>query len=86
MERPNFDSLPDEALVRLSLLLALGLLPFSASTLWRKVRSQDVPAPIKASANVTAWRVGDIRAWLKDPAHFTSSDNSKVSCVKRRQA
>ena len=79
MERPNFDSLPGEALIRLAVLLALGLLPFSASTLWRKVRRGAFPAPIKVSPNVTAWRVRDVRAWLADPANFASRLGSRVA-------
>jgi len=70
MERPNFDSLPGEALIRLAVLLALGLLPFSASTLWRKVRRGAFPAPIKVSPNVTAWRVRDVRKWLSAPESY----------------
>lgn len=65
--RLQFTSLPDEALVRLDVLRTWGLIPFSTSTLWRKVRSHDFPAPIKASPNVTAWRVGDVREWLSSP-------------------
>lgn len=67
----NFDSLPDSALVRQRQLLGdqksntPGLLPFSPPTLWRRVKSGDFPKPIKLNeGNVTAWRVGDVRAWL----------------------
>jgi prophage regulatory protein len=41
-----------------------GLIPFSATTLWRKVNSKEFPAPVKLSDNVTAWRVEDVRQWL----------------------
>ena len=57
----KFADLPDEALIRLHQLLALHVVPFSASTLWRQCRSKNFPLPIKVSAGVTAWRVGDIR-------------------------
>ncbi len=60
----EFTRLPDEALIRLSSLKQWGLIPFSASTLWRRCRSNDFPKPIKLSPGVTAWRVGDIRAFL----------------------
>jgi predicted DNA-binding transcriptional regulator AlpA len=40
------------------------LLPFSAATLWRLVRSGEFPAPVKLSERVTAWRVEDVRAWM----------------------
>jgi hypothetical protein len=42
-----------------------GLLPFSDTTLWRKVRAQQFPAPVKLSSRVTAWRVEDVRAWMQ---------------------
>lgn len=41
-----------------------AILPFSAATLWRKVRTGEFPKPVKISARVTAWRVEDIRAWM----------------------
>lgn len=42
-----------------------GLLPFSDTTLWRKVRAEQFPAPVKLSSRVTAWRVEDVRAWMQ---------------------
>lgn len=42
----------------------LPLIPFSAATLWRKVKAKQFPEPVKLSANVTAWRVEDVRAWI----------------------
>jgi prophage regulatory protein len=41
-------------------------LPFSAPTLWRKVKAGSFPKPIKLGENITAWRVADIDAWLKE--------------------
>ncbi|WP_240791975.1 helix-turn-helix transcriptional regulator [Rhodoferax bucti] len=37
-------------------------------TLWRKVKSESFPTPVKLSVRVTAWRCGDVRAWLKAQA------------------
>ena len=69
---PSFDELADTAYARLSQLIRDPKrpnlptpLPFSAATLWRKVRSQSFPAPTKLSDAITAWKVGDIRAWLR---------------------
>ena len=66
-----FDALPDSALLREAQLVpspkrpnATPVLPFSSSTLWRKVQNKEFPAPLKLSAGVTAWRVGDVRQWL----------------------
>ena len=72
---PNFDELPDSALVRQTQLVRdpkhptrPAVLPFSAATLWRKVREQSFPAPTKLSAAISAWRVSDVRQWLQAQA------------------
>jgi len=39
-------------------------LPFSSTTLWRKIRNGDFPAPVKLSAGITAWRLSDVNEWL----------------------
>lgn len=70
MNQYDFHQLPDDALIRLYSLLALGLVPFSASTVWRKVKQHQFPRPIKVSAQITAWRVGDIRCWLANPSGY----------------
>lgn len=41
-----------------------GLLAFSRSKLWADVKAKKFPAPIKLGG-VTAWRVEDIRAYIK---------------------
>jgi prophage regulatory protein len=68
---PSFDSLPDSAFIREARLVQSSVrpdtpapLPFSAPTLWRKVKDGSFPKPVKLSARVTAWNVGDIRAWI----------------------
>lgn len=66
----HFETLPDSALVRESMLVCypgkpLGVLPFGRTTLWRKVADGTFPAPIKISTRVTAWRVGTLREWLR---------------------
>lgn len=68
---PVFDQLPDSAFIRERDLVASAkrpgvpvLLPFSANTLWRKVKSGDFPAPVKLSEQVTAWQVGAVRQYL----------------------
>ena len=62
----RFQDLPDEALIRLRQMLALHVVPYSAATLWRHCRNNEFPRPIKVSAGVTAWRVGDIRQYLSE--------------------
>lgn len=71
MIHQEFQRLPDDALIRLVHLMSWGLVPFSASTLWRKVRQGEFPSPIKVSSQVTAWRVGSIRKWLQNPSAFS---------------
>lgn len=44
-------------------------LPFSASTLWRKVREGTFPEAVKLGDAITAWRVGDVRKWLAQQAN-----------------
>ena len=66
-----FDALSDSAFIRESQLIqspsrpdAPAPLPFSAPTLWRKVKAGTFPKPIKLSERVTAWNVGTVRAWM----------------------
>jgi predicted DNA-binding transcriptional regulator AlpA len=70
--------LPDTALVRLAMLVSLGLIPFSASTLWRKVKTGEFPKPIRISSHITAWRMGDIRVWAADPSSYRAPEVSNV--------
>lgn len=79
----SFDKLPDSAFVRESDLVrsakrpqAPALLPFSGQTLWRLVRQGRFPAPLKLSANVTAWRVGNVRKWLQEQEKSTGADDA----------
>lgn len=66
-----FDAMPDGGYIREAQLVPSpkrpGVavpLPFSAPTLWRKVREGTFPKPVKLSDRVTAWNVGTVRAWL----------------------
>ena len=40
------------------------IIPFSSTTLWRKITEGTFPAPIKLSERVTAWSAEDVQAWL----------------------
>lgn len=70
--RTTFDDLPDSAYLRESQLVrtrntpegAIAPLPFSAPTLWRKVKAGTFPKPTKLSTRVTAWQVGQVRSWM----------------------
>ena len=60
----RFDDLPDAAMIQIRNLVHYKVLPYSATTIWRKCRSNEFPKPIKVSKGITAWRVGDIRSYL----------------------
>lgn len=64
--KPNitFNELPNEALIQIRPLINYKVVPYSATTIWRKSRSGEFPSPIKISPGITAWRVGEIRAYL----------------------
>ena len=66
-----FDALPDSAFIREAQLVQSpkrpdnpAPLPFSAPTLWRKVKAGTFPKPTKLSQRVTAFNVGEVRAWM----------------------
>ena len=56
-------ALPATGFVRQSQLIP-HIIPISSSTLWRKVKAGEFPAPVKLSSRVTAWRVEDLRKWM----------------------
>ena len=58
----HFGGFPDEAHVRLSVVMALY--GCSAASVWRYVKSGAIPAPRKFGARVSAWNVGKLRASL----------------------
>lgn len=60
----ELDELPAIGFVRQSRLIP-AIVPFSSATLWRKVKAGTFPAPVKLSTRVTAWRVEDVREWMR---------------------
>lgn len=63
----NKYQLPESGFVRLSNLLApVGPIPVSKSTWWNGVKSGRFPKPVKLGPRITAWRVDDIRALIRD--------------------
>ena len=65
MQRPvmkdHFGPLLSTGHVRQAQLVG-SILPFSAATLWRKVKNGECPAPAKLGERITAWRVEHVRA------------------------
>lgn len=68
---PNFDELPDSAMMRKRDLVRdpkrparATILPFSGSTLERKVAAGEFPPGVLLGAKTRAWTVGSVRGWL----------------------
>jgi prophage regulatory protein len=40
--------------------------PLSHSSIWREVKAGRFPAPVKLTERATAWRWGDVLAWLEE--------------------
>lgn len=66
----HYDQLPDDALIRPRQLVDCRLIPFSLPTLWRKTKAGSFPTAVHVSTGITAFRLGDIRLWLKDPEGY----------------
>lgn len=83
---PFFGNLPAVGYVRQAQLVVdpkrpekPAILPFSAATLWRKVKSGEFPRPVKLSERVTAWPVAAVRAWMEkcEAQHTGASKGGK---------
>ena len=44
----------------------MTILPFSAATLWRKVRAGTFVQPVRLSERVTAWNRAKVNEWLAE--------------------
>ncbi len=60
----RYGALPDSGYVRQAQLIP-AIFPFSSATLWRKVKAGTFPKPVKLGPRITAWKVDDIRALLR---------------------
>lgn len=58
----QFDKLPDSAHVPIE--VTRGLYACSNATVWRRVKTGDIPAPVKFGQRTTRWSVGALRAAL----------------------
>jgi predicted DNA-binding transcriptional regulator AlpA len=57
---------PDDSMARAGSICKW--VQFSKSTLWRKSADGSFVKATKLSTGITAWRVGDVRQWLKQQA------------------
>jgi predicted DNA-binding transcriptional regulator AlpA len=62
----NFDQLPDSAYIRLPVMT--GLFGVSAASIWRGVKNQSIPKPVKLTERTTAWSVRLVRQALAEKA------------------
>ena len=60
----EYGVLPATGFVREKQLIGGGILPFSAKTLWRKVKDGTFVQPVKLGERITAWKVESVREWL----------------------
>jgi predicted DNA-binding transcriptional regulator AlpA len=63
-DNKTFDELPNDAYVRQSQLIP-DPIPLSPATLWREVKAGRFPSPIKLTERCSAWRVVEVRQWMK---------------------
>lgn len=69
MLRPQkFDlsSLPDDAMVGIDAVIAMG--PYGRSKFYAEMAADRAPKPVLRAPRCTRWRLGDIRAWLRELA------------------
>lgn len=65
LQEVPFDQLSNEGFVRVSQLIP-SVLPFSARTLKRLVKTEAFPAPVKIpKSRCKVFRVSEVRTWLK---------------------
>ncbi|CAM3388853.1 helix-turn-helix transcriptional regulator [Paracidovorax anthurii] len=57
-------TLPASGFIRQRLLLQC--IPFSKSTLWRRVKAGAFPAPLRLSEGITAWRAEEVHRWIAE--------------------
>lgn len=72
----QIEDLPDDAYIRERQLIGertpgekksreRGIVPFSSSTLWRRINAGEFPRPVSLGGRITAWRLGDVRRYLQ---------------------
>jgi prophage regulatory protein len=72
---PKSNVLPETGYVRLPQILGNpranppipAVIPVSKSTWWAGIKSGRFPKPVKLGPRITAWRVDDIRALIREP-------------------
>lgn len=55
---------PDETLLTSAQVLSITGFK-SRSTIWRKVKKKEFPAPVKAGSCSIRWRSSEVRSWMQ---------------------
>lgn len=69
--------LPEMGFIRLPHVLQIA--SFSRATLWRRCSAGTFPKPVRLSANISAWRVEDVRAWVEVQGRTNGVDAAQVA-------
>jgi hypothetical protein len=59
--------------------MAFNVIPFSSTTIWRKIKARTFPAPKKISPSIVAFRCRDIREWSRDPPNYIATQKKEAS-------
>jgi len=81
--KPAFGDLPDDGFIRISGLVP-KVLPVNPATIWNRVAKGTFPKPIRLGAKVTAWRVGDIRAWIAKQVAISRATPRRVGRIQKK--
>lgn len=64
--KPSQERSPSTRFTLLRTSEVLALVPFSKSTLWRRVARNDFPQPLRLSTGVIAWRLDEVERWIDE--------------------
>lgn len=70
---PKFDlsNLPDDALVGIDAVVAIG--PYAKTKFYCEMAAGRAPRPALKAPRCTRWRLGDLRAWLRELTTTTAA-------------
>lgn len=79
----NFDDLSDDAYITVTEAISFNVSPGSRATTYRYIKNQRYPVPKKISDTSSRLKVGDIRAWAKNPAEYYLRVNEPAALGKK---
>ena len=75
VQQPQIPSLPEFSLVRASQIVQM--IPVSEATWWKWVREGKVKKGIKLGANVTVWKLADVKEFIEKLVEEGSREETK---------